>query len=151
MARQKKTEEIETKKVDKPSKKDYISTVGRRKEAVARVRLYPKGSGTITVNQKPVEEYFHGKANKVLYMMPFTVTDTIGMFDITVKVAGGGMYGQLDAVVHGISRALEKLDKEKHRGLLKKKGLLTRDSRTRERRKVGMGGKARRKKQSPKR
>lgn len=141
----------ETTKAVKPSKKDYILTVGRRKEAVARVRLYAKGSGSITVNNKPVEEYFRGESSKVAYIMPFTVTNTVDQFDITIKVAGGGHSGQLGAVVHGIARAIEKLDKEKFRALLKKKGLLTRDPRTRERRMVGMGGKARRKKQSPKR
>lgn len=132
-------------------KKDYILTVGRRKAAVARVRLYQKGSGSIVVNNKPVEEYFSGLANKVAYLTPFGVTDTEGKFDITVRVIGGGPRGQLGAVIHGIARAMEKLDKEKYRPSLKKKGLLTRDSRIRERRKVGMGGKSRRKKQSPKR
>lgn len=148
----KKTEEVqEPKKVTKSSKKDYIFTVGRRREAVARVRLYPSGNGSIIVNTKPVEEYFRGEANKVGYMLPFVVTETINKFNTTIKVAGGGPSGQLGAAVHGISRAIEKFDKEKYRALLKKKGLLTRDPRTRERRMVGMGGKARRKKQSPKR
>lgn len=155
----KKTEETqENIKAVKPSKKEYILTVGRRKEAVARVRLYPKGlpagrqgSGAITVNGKPVTEYFTGEAAKVIYMRPFVITKTEANFDVTVKVAGGGPSGQLGAFVHGIARAIEKLNREKYRSLLKKAGLLTRDPRTRERRKVGMGGKARRKKQSPKR
>ena len=147
----KKTEEKPEVKKSKTFKKDYIPTVGRRREAVARVRLYPKGSGAIPVNAKPIEEYFRGEVNKVAYMTPFVITDTVNKLDTTVKVAGGGPSGQLGAVVHGIARAIEKFDKEKYRPLLKKKGLLTRDSRTRERRKVGMGGKARRKKQSPKR
>lgn len=148
----KKTGEIkETTKAVKPFKKEYILTVGRRKEAVARVRLYPKGSGSITVNNKPVEEYFRGEASQVVYTQPFKVTNTEGKFDITIKVAGGGPSGQLGAVVHGIARAIEKFDKEIYRVPLKKAGLLTRDPRTRERRMVGMGGKARRKKQSPKR
>lgn len=158
MVKQKKTEETKPVVEKKIPKKEYIFTVGRRRSAIARVRLYPKGlpagrqgTGIITVNGKPVEEYFSSLASKVAYMVPFVVTNTVGKFDVTVKVAGGGPNGQLVAVIHGISRAIEKLDKEKHRLLLKKKGLLTRDSRIRERRKVGMGGKARRKKQSPKR
>lgn len=140
----------EEKPVKVVKKYDYLLTVGRRREAVARVRLYPKGQGTITVNSKPVEQYFQSEASKVVYMQPFKITATEGKFDITVKVSGGGSSGQLGAVVHGIARAIEKFDKE-HRLLLKKAGLLTRDPRTRERRMVGMGGKARRKKQSPKR
>lgn len=148
----KKTEEQNKAVIEKePLRKEYILTVGRRKEAVARVRLYPKGTGTISVNNKPAEAYFGGEVSKNLYMTPFTTTNTVGLFDITVKVAGGGPFGQLDAVVHGIARAMVKLDSDKYRSLLKKKGLLTRDSRTRQRRMVGMGGKSRRKKQSPKR
>lgn len=84
-------------------------------------------------------------------MEPFRATNTIGKYSLTIKVEGGGKSGQLEAVVHGISRALQLLDKEKFRPILKKKGFLTRDARVRERRKVGTGGKARRKKQSPKR
>ena len=151
MVKQKPEETLEPVKKAKVPKSEYIPTVGRRREAVARVRLYQNGSGAITVNGKPVAEYFYGEAAKVSYLMPFEVTHTADKFDVTIKVAGGGKSGQLGAAILGIARALEKLDKEKYRGLLKEKGLLTRDSRTRERRKVGMGGKARRKKQSPKR
>ena len=151
MARKKTEETKEVAKSVKPLKKDYILTVGRRKEAVARVRLYPKGSGAITVNSKPVEEYFSGPASKVAYMVPFAATNTVGEFDVTVKVEGGGPSGQLGAVVHGIARALEKFDREKYRSILKKKGLLTRDPRAKERRKAGLAQKARAKKQSPKR
>ena len=140
----------ETQPVKAVKKYDYLLTVGRRKEAVARVRLYPKGQGSIMVNSKPIEEYFHGAASQVVYTQPFKVTNTEGKFNITIKVAGGGPSGQLGAIVHGIARAIEKFDKE-YRASLKKAGLLTRDARTRERRMVGMGGKARRKKQSPKR
>ncbi|MBI1919367.1 30S ribosomal protein S9, partial [Candidatus Microgenomates bacterium] len=132
-------------KVKNQKAKEFIHAVGRRREAVARVRLYSKGSGIITVNAKPVEEYFAGSVNKIFYLKPFTVTDTVGKFDITVKVEGGGLSGQLGAMVHGIARALSSLNKEKYRSLLKKQGLLTRDPRTRQRRMVGTGGKARRK------
>lgn len=151
MARKKAEEKQEMAKVTKPLKKDYISAVGRRKEAVARVRLYTRGKGLITVNDKQVEAYFPGDVAKSYYMRPFVVTATVGKFDISIKVEGGGPSGQLGAVVHGTSRAIEKYNKEKYRPLLKKQRLLTRDARTRERRMVGMGGKARRKKQSPKR
>lgn len=138
-------------KVKNQKAKEFIHAVGRRREAVARVRLYSKGSGIITVNAKPVEEYFAGSVNKIFYIKPLVVTDTVGKFDITVKVEGGGLSGQLGAMIHGIARALSSLNKEKYRSLLKKQGLLTRDPRTRQRRMVGTGGKARRKKQSPKR
>lgn len=129
----------------------YLLTVGRRKQAIARVRLYSKGTGAITVNNKPIDAYFGGEASKSSYMVPFVVTNTIGKFDITIRVTGGGPAGQLGAVIHGMTRAIEKFDKEKFRAILKSNGLLTRDPRVKERRKVGMGGKSRRKKQSPKR
>ena len=139
--------------------KDFIFGLGRRKSASAEVRLYEKAAkwgemvaekGEILVNNKKAAEYFGAESEKV-YMEPFRVTNTQDKFAITAKVAGGGKAGQLDAVVLGIARALNTLDREKYRSLLKKKGLLTRDPRVRERRKVGMGGKARRRKQSPKR
>lgn len=134
----------------KEAKTKFIFAVGRRKEAVARVRLY-KGKGEITVNNQPIEEYFPGVVAKRLYMSPFETTQTIGKYYALVKVSGGGKFGQLEAVIHGLSRALSEADSEKLKPPLKKQGFLTRDARTRERRKVGMGGKARRKKQSPKR
>ena len=129
---------------------NFIYAVGRRRDASARVRLY-KGVGPSLVNNIPLEKYFPGKVNKLLWEKPFKLTDTLSKYYITVKVKGGGKVGQLGAVIHGIARALSKSDKQLFRPTLKKAGLLTRDSRTRERRKVGTGGKARRKKQSPKR
>lgn len=131
-------------------KKDYIYAVGRRRSASARVRLF-KGSEQSMVNDMPIGVYFPGEINRVYWQRPFELTNTLGKYYVTVKVVGGGKRGQLEAVVHGIARALAKLDEEKFRPPLKKAGLLTRDARVRERRKVGMGGKARRKKQSPKR
>ena len=128
----------------------YTFSVGRRRTANARVRLY-KGKGENVVNDKPIEHYFDGALNKVSWSKPFKLTDTEGKYYVTVKVKGGGKNGQLEAVVHGVTRALAKVNPEKFRVPLKRAGLLTRDSRTRERRKVGMGGKARRKRQSPKR
>lgn len=134
-----------------PKKANYIYSVGRRREAVARVRLYPRKKGKTTVNNLLIEQYFPGEVFENLYLEPLRVCNLIDKYLITIKVNGSGKRGQLGAVVHGISRALVKLDEEKFRSVLKKHGFLTRDPRMRERRKVGTGGKARRKKQSPKR
>ena len=156
----KKAKETKPMEQKSTSKKDYISAIGRRKESVARVRLYKNNNvlwngiainkGEISVNKKMAHEYFGAQAEKV-YKEPLRITNTGKNFAITVLVSGGGKMGQLDATVLGIARALDKVDHEKFRPILKKKGLLTRDPRVRERRKVGMGGKARRRKQSPKR
>lgn len=129
---------------------DTISTVGRRKEALAKVRLL-KGVGQITVNGKPIVEYFPGLIFQKLYSQPFEVTSTMGKFNISVKVIGGGQMSQLGAVIHGISRALAVVEDKKYRPLVKKAGLLTRDARVKERRKYGHAQKARAMKQSPKR
>ncbi len=140
-----------------PVKKNYTHAIGRRKTATARVRIYQSASVPgvegvqLIVNDKPAEIYFPGETAKMLYRRPFIVTDTLTKFSATARVLGSGKAGQLDAVVHGIARALALLDREAYRGLLKTAGLLTRDPRTRERRKIGTGGKARRAKQSPKR
>ncbi len=133
----------------KTKKKTYFYGLGRRREASARVRLH-KGKGENTVNDKPLNVYFSGKVNETLLARPFVLTGTESKYFMTVKVNGGGPNGQLGAVVLGIARALVTIKKE-FRAPLKKAGLLSRDPRTKERRKVGMGGKARRKKQSPKR
>lgn len=161
MAKDIKTEE--TTKEKKTAKKDYVSAVGRRKEAVARVRLYRDleeelkwgelviNKGQIVVNRKPVEEYFSREVAKKAYNEPFRVTNTLNLFTVTIRVSGGGNSSQLGAAIHAISRALSLFDPAKFRPILKAKGFLTRDARVRQRRKVGMGGKSRRKKQSPKR
>lgn len=150
-------------KVKKQVKKDYTYAVGRQKEAVARVRVYAhvkEGAvwegqevkkDQMLVNGMPIEHYFGGPVAKAMYMKPFMLTKTEGKYAVTVKVAGGGKNGQLDAFIQGVSRALSAIDTTKFRPLLKKAGLLTRDARVRQRRMVGTGGKARRKKQSPKR
>ncbi|OGM11579.1 30S ribosomal protein S9 [Candidatus Woesebacteria bacterium RBG_16_34_12] len=130
-------------------KPNYIYTVGRRKSASARVRLY-RGKGESTVNEKPIADYFPGIIGKNEWTKPFKTLDVSDKYFVSAKVIGGGIQSQLDAVVHGISRALRKA-KEEYKKPLKKAGLLTRDSRIRERRKIDTGGKARRKKQSPKR
>jgi len=132
------------------AKKKYIAAVGRRKKAAARVRLF-KGKGEMVVNSQPIIEYFPAQVEKVAYEKPFVVTDTLGKYYATIKVLGSGRAGQLGAVVHGLARALDKENKEAYHTALKKAGLLTRDARAKERRKPGTGGKARRKRQSPKR
>ncbi len=148
-------------KVASSSIKQYTFAVGRRREAVARVRIYTAGKaqlfgselkkGDLYVNGKPVTEYFNFFAYGPRYNKFLVDTDTAGKYVISAKVAGGGLSGQLDAVVLGIARALDKIDPEKFHKMLRDMGYLTVDSRTRERRKVGNAGKARRKKSSPKR
>lgn len=135
--------------MQKKTVKDYTFAVGRRKSSVARVRLF-KGKGQTTINQQPAEQYFSGAVQSALLNRPFQLIGMQDKYWASVKVAGGGKQGQLGSVVHGLSRAFCIVDPN-NRQVLKKHGLLTRDSRTRERRKVGTGGKARRKKQSPKR
>ena len=128
---------------------ENISTVGRRKEANARVRLSP-GNGQIIVNGKPIAEYFAGPILQKIYMKPLEITQTSKKFSISVKVVGGGQVSQLKAVIHGIARAIAK-QVPTLRTTLKKAGFLTRDARVKERRKYGLAQKARAKKQSPKR
>lgn len=128
----------------------FTYAVGRRKVATARIRLY-SGRGESMVNGIPMMEYFKTiPLVKGVLDRPFIVTDSVGKFFITVKTTGSGIHAQLGAVIHGVSRALTKLDPS-FKTPLKKEGFLTRDSRMKESRKIGMGGKARRTKQSPKR
>lgn len=128
----------------------YTEGVGRRKVATARVRIF-EGTGDFVVNGRIVGEYFATVPSAQLrYLEAFEVTGTKGKFAVSAKVSGSGPSAQLDAVVHGLSRALVKYNGE-YRNLLKAAGLLTRDDRMKETRKIGMGGKARRKRQSPKR
>jgi small subunit ribosomal protein S9 len=143
------------------SSKNFIFASGRRKEAVARVRLYSGGKATVNnmelkkgdiiVNGKPIQDYFRFKAYAPAYNKFLLSTGISGKYPFSIKVEGGGLAGQLDAVLLGMARALDKMDREKYHKILREHGYLTRDARARERRKVGMGGKARRKKQSPKR
>jgi len=125
------------------------NTIGRRKESVARVRLVP-GKGTITVNGKPIHEYFQGAILQRIYTKPVELTQVNDKYAFSIKVVGGGVHSQVDAVVHGIARAIAKADPNK-RTELKKAGFLTRDARAKERRKYGLAHAARAKKQSPKR
>jgi len=141
-------------KIDKPEESkemqkessavSYYEAVGRRKESSARVRLYVvketsvsvggqvMEKGAMVVNGRPVEQYFPGEVYKKMYQEPFRTTNTVSRFAISVKTSGGGLAGQLGAVIHGISRALEKVDKEKFRPILKKRGFMKRDPRAKQ-------------------
>ena len=125
----------------------YYGT-GRRKDSVARVYLRP-GKGNIVVNKRPVEDYFGRETLKMVLRQPLELTDSLENFDIFIKVRGGGLSGQAGAIRHGISRALL-LALEDSRDVLKKAGMLTRDSRKVERKKYGQPG-ARKKYQFSKR
>jgi small subunit ribosomal protein S9 len=115
----------------------YIWAVGRRKSAVARVRLYP-GSGNITVNGRPATDYFGGRqVYQASLVEPLLLTGTRERFDVTVRVVGGGVSGQAGAIRHGIARALTRYD-DAMRPTLKQARLLTRDARVKERKKVGL-------------
>src|SRR5512138_527384 len=113
-------------------------TVGRRKEAVARVRLAP-GTGNITVNGRTMDEYFGRETSKMILVEPLKLVDQMGKLDIFVNARGGGLSGQAGAIRHGISRALCKLNAE-YRPVLKKAGFMTRDARAVERKKYGRPG-----------
>lgn len=129
---------------------EYIATVGRRKTASARVRLFLR-SGDYIVNEQPMADYFDAVVKpEVRFLEPFRITDTLGQFGVSVKVLGSGVSSQLDAAVLGIARALVEVDPS-YKKPLRDAGLLTRDSRMKETRKPNMGGKARRQRQSPKR
>lgn len=116
-------------------KKNIIWTTGRRKSAVARVRMLP-GSGTITINQRTLEDYFPRPTSRMRILEPFEATETVGQYDVLVSVEGGGIAAQADAVRHGISRALVSAT-ETLRPTLRKGGMLTRDPREVERKKYG--------------
>ena len=130
------------------AKKQYPAT-GRRKASVARVRLI-QGKGEITVNGKPLDDYFGMELLKQEVKRPFAVTDTEGKYDVIARVAGGGTTGQAGALRHGIARALCLIDEETYRPILKNEGYLTRDPRMKERKKYGLK-KARRASQFSKR
>jgi small subunit ribosomal protein S9 len=117
---------------------EFFYGTGRRKTSVARTRIYP-GTGQITVNGRPYEEYFSRETLRMVVRQPLQLTKTDGKVDIKINVDGGGPSGQAQAIRHGISRALEKYDGEL-RPMLKKAGLLTRDARIKERKKYGQRG-----------
>jgi small subunit ribosomal protein S9 len=118
---------------------EYYEGVGRRKMATARVRLFPGGDGTVVVNERPLDEYFARDAAIVHLVEPFKVTDTENRFNVSVNVKGGGISGQAGAIRLGIARALLKADPDL-RPILRKGGFLTRDARTKERKKPGLKG-----------
>ena len=116
--------------------KPLIQSTGRRKEAVARVRFRP-GTGTITINKRPIEDYFPSATHRMIALEPLRLTETTEVYDIDATIDGGGVSGQAGALRLGIARALAELDPEQ-RAALKKAGLLTRDAREKESKKYGL-------------
>ena len=119
------------------SKKPYLYGTGRRKSSVARVHVYPNGTGSITINGRSIDEYFGLETLKMIVRQPLEATGNTGKMDIVATVAGGGVSGQAGALRHGIARALL-LASEDYRPILKKAGFLTRDPRMKERKKYGL-------------
>jgi small subunit ribosomal protein S9 len=117
---------------------ERFHTIGKRKSAVARIWLKP-GTGAITVNNRPIDEYMNRESDRLLVKQPLALTDTMDKFDIVVTVRGGGISGQAGAIRHAISRALT-LANPDLRSPLKKAAMLTRDARVRERKKYGLRG-----------
>ena len=122
---------------------EQTHALGRRKAAVARVYL-TAGKGNVTINDRPLEDYFKEEALRYIVNQPFTVTETLGQFDAKITLVGGGIKGQAEAVRLGIARALCEIDKEAYRSALKAAGFLTRDAREVERKKPGQPGARRR-------
>lgn len=115
-----------------------FSATGKRKTSVARVWMKP-GTGNITVNKQDINDYFGRETSKMIIRQPLELTDNVGKFDIFVNVCGGGPSGQAGAIKHGITKALLEVDANL-RGVLKKAGFITRDSRIKERKKYGRAG-----------
>jgi len=113
------------------------AAVGRRKQAIARVRVVP-GAGTITVNGREFADYFPNKLHQQLITDPFTVLELSGSYDVIARITGGGPSGQAGALRLAIARALNEIDRENNRPTLKKSGFLTRDARVIERKKAGL-------------
>ncbi|THG34658.1 30S ribosomal protein S9 [Glaciibacter flavus] len=113
------------------------AAVGRRKQAIARVRVVP-GSGTLTVNGREFADYFPNKLHQQLITDPFTVLDLVGSYDVIARITGGGPSGQAGALRLAIARSLNEIDRENNRATLKKAGFLTRDARVIERKKAGL-------------
>lgn len=127
----------------------YVQTIGRRKTAIAQVRLYAGGSGKVTINGRDIEEYFKNETARQNALAPLKEVGKLEMVDVTVRAVGGGLTGQSDAIKMGIARALIK-DDESLKMTVKSNGFLTRDPRKKERKKFGLRG-ARRAKQWRKR
>lgn len=141
--------QVDGQPASKSKNTDYIATVGRRKTAIARIRLF-RGKGDNTVNGRSIAKYFGQDVLQMILFRPLDVASLRDSMHFTVKVVGGGLSAQAEAVSLGLARAIVKLDGDQKKPLRDAK-LLTRDSRMRETRKMGTGGKARRAKQSPKR
>ncbi|MDO4282885.1 MAG: 30S ribosomal protein S9 [Clostridia bacterium] len=118
------------------AKKEYIYATGKRKSSIARVNIIP-GTGKITVNKKDMDEVFKLDTLKAIILKPFNVANMMEKYDVVATVNGGGFAGQAGAIAHGIAKALATTDPEV-RAILKRNGLLTRDSRVKERRKYGL-------------
>ena len=118
-------------------KQTYFQGTGRRKMAVAQVRLLPGGGGAIVVNGAPYEEVFTRLSHRQTIEKPLKLTEGLDKYSVMVKIAGGGISGQSGAIAHGIARALVKAD-ESLKPVLRQNGLLTRDSRVKERKKPGL-------------
>jgi small subunit ribosomal protein S9 len=121
---------------------EQFNATGKRKTSIARVRMEP-GEGKFLVNERALKEYFTRETGEMVVLQPFDITGTRNRFDVTVNVQGGGMTGQAEAIRHGISKALILYNQEL-KDALKKAGLLTRDSRIKERKKYGLRGARRR-------
>ena len=119
------------------SKKPYLYGTGRRKSSVARVHLFPNGTGSITINGRDIDEYFGLDTLKMVVRQPLEATGNTGKMDIVATVAGGGVSGQAGAIRHGVARALLSVNPE-FRATLKAAGFLTRDPRMKERKKYGL-------------
>ena len=117
--------------------KPYFYGTGRRKNSVARVRVY-SGTGKIIINDRDIDDYFGLDTLKLIVRQPLVLTETDEKFDVVCRVAGGGVTGQAGAIRHGIARALLQYDSENLRSTLKKAGFLTRDPRMKERKKYGL-------------
>ena len=119
------------------SKKPYLYGTGRRKSSVARVHLFPNGTGSITINDRDIDNYFGLETLKLIVRSPLVLLGLEGKYDVVVRVSGGGVSGQAGAIRHGLSRALLQQSDE-NRPVLKKAGFLTRDPRMKERKKYGL-------------
>ena len=135
------TSESDTQVAGEPARRPSASApggaTGRRKQAIARVRIVP-GSGTITVNGRTIEDYFPNKLHQQLINDPFKVLDLLGSYDVIARITGGGPSGQAGALRLGIARSLNGIDEENNRPTLKKAGFLSRDARVKERKKAGL-------------
>jgi len=118
-------------------KNKFIYAVGKRKRAIAQIRLFDKGKGEIIINNKKLDDYLPDYELQEIIKSPLNITDTAKKVNLTVLVRGGGKKGQAEAIRHGIARALDKLNKDLHK-TLKVEGFLTRDSRIKERKKPGL-------------